>query len=120
MLDVVAARTLLERSRPRCHADGYPPEVRAAVLELAHHELDSGTSLNALSRSIGVNRSTLQYWLSRSAKLTGFVPVVVHHPEEPEVDMDTSPSSLILTSPAGFRIDGLTLDQAIYALRGLN
>jgi len=126
MLDVPAARALLERTRPTQPTQGYPAEVRPPVLELVRRELAEGINLNAIARSLGLNRGTLRYWLDHPAKSPGFVPVLLQ--PEPQVVTPvpaqlqptlTSPAGLTLISPAGFRLDGLNLDQAIHALSRL-
>jgi len=126
MLDVPAARALLRQTRPRRHADGYPPDVRACIVTLVRARLADGLSLNAVARELGVSRTTLRQWLSRSPEAPpAFVPVLVEQPAESAgppapASRSTPPIPLTLVSPSGFRLDGLTLDDAIVALRLLS
>lgn len=130
MLDVPAARALLRQTRPRRHADGYPSDVRACVVVLVRARLANGLSLNAVARELGVSRTTLRQWLDRSPQVPpAFVPVLVQQPPESAgppapasrpTPRAASSSPLALVSPSGFRLDGLTLDDAIVALRLLS
>ena len=121
MLDVPAARSLLRRTRPRCHAEGYPSEVRSSVAALVRRRLGEGVNLNAIARELGVNRGTLRRWLERTADFAPptFVPVVVQRSVSLEAEQVTVPTAMpiVLVSPTGFRLDGLTLEEAIHAHR---
>jgi len=141
MLDIPAARSLLQRTRPRRHAHGYPTEVHAPVVALVRAKLADGVSLNAIASELGVHGDTLQRWLARTpATEPAFVPVVVQQtlppaegvcpdaaPAQPQPTAAptpphpaTSSTRLTLTSPSGFRLDGLSMHDAIHALRQLS
>lgn len=123
MLDVPTAQSLLRRTRPRCHAEGYPSEVRSSVAELVRRKLGEGISLAAVARELDVNRGTLQRWLDRTTDSVAptFVPVVVQRTAFPEAEQVIVPTTtpIALVSPTGFRLDGLTLEEAIHVLREL-
>ena len=127
MLDIPTARTLLRQTRPRRHADGYPEDVRLRVTDLVRRRVGLGDGLTDIARELGANRGTLQRWLTAATQESpsGFVAVAVTAPPRPgPSSVSTWPSTrsepLVVTSPSGFRLDGLTVDEAILVLRGLS
>lgn len=132
MLNIPTARSLLRRTRPRRHADGYPADVRAQVVALAQTRVAEGRSVHAVARELGLHGSTLRRWLEPSlAAAPAFVSVTVEPAgvSRPGPDGATvveaagcpaSSGPLTLTSPSGFRLEGLGLDDAITALRRLS
>jgi len=125
MLDVSSARTLLRQTRPRRSADGYPSDVRSSVVALARTRLAEGERLSVLARGLELNRGTLQRWLQREDPVRpSFLSVVMETTPQPvtlagEDGPPQRPTVLALVSPTGFRLDGLSLDDAIHALREL-
>ena len=125
MLDVSSARTLLRQTRPRRHADGYPLDVRSSVVALARTRLAQGERLSVLARGLELNRGTLERWLQCEPPVRpSFFSVVVEPTSEPVAVVGDDgpprrPGALALVSPTGFRLDGLSLDDAIHALREL-
>lgn len=121
MLDVPTAQSLLRRTRPRCHAKGYPSEVRSSVAALVRCRLGEGVNLTVIARELGVNRGTLRRWLEHTADSVPptFVPVVVRPSVSLEAEQVTipMPTPIALVSPTGFRLEGLTLEDAIHTLR---
>jgi len=130
MLDVPTARSLLRATRPRRHADGYPAEVRAGVAALARTRLAEGLTCHAVAGELGIHGNTLQRWLdSTPRRAPCFLPVVLDAPvgstpqatvEATTPDRPASSVPLTLVSPSGFRLDGLSLDDAITALLRLS
>jgi hypothetical protein len=130
MLDVRSARSLLRRSRPRRHADGYPRDVRAQATRLARSLMASGQSRNGVAAQLGLHGDTLRRWLDSSdGEAPSFVSVLVAPPDsDVGVALDAPPAcqhnqptpGLTLTSPTGFRLEGLTLSEAVTALRRLS
>jgi hypothetical protein len=130
MLDVPTARSLLRETRPGRSADGYPPETRTQVTALARSLLASGQSRNAVAHQLGLHGGTLRRWLQLPvAEALSFVPVLVDErdpealgePDEAQFCLrGPSVPGLALTSPTGFRLEGLTLDDAVTALRRLS
>ncbi len=127
MLDIPTARSLLRETRPRRHADGYPDPVRVRVTALVRDRIADGHTLTAVANDLAVNRGTLQRWLALTPTETapGFVVVKVDPAgDSPSPGRHDGPSSpperLVLTSPGGFRLSGMTLDHAIDALRRLS
>jgi transposase-like protein len=130
MLDIPTARSLLRRTRPRRHADGYPLEVRAPVVALARRQLSAGLSMAAVARELGIHSNTLLRWLEAGPEdVPSFVPVVLESAAAPaappaancsEASRPMPLCALTLVSPAGYRLEGLSLDDAVAALRRLS
>ncbi len=109
-------RDLRRELAPRVRGPGrhYPDKLRARITRWARGQLDDGAGLRAVASALGVHRETLRRWTTDEddAPRLALVPV--------EVVADDPPGSTVsVVSPSGFRIDGLTLDEAIAALARL-
>lgn len=108
--------TTIERGRGRY----YPPALRARITSWARRRLASGDSVNAVAREVALHPTTLAAWLSASATLsksTALVPVEVV--VTPDRAPPTKATPVALVSPSGYRVEGLTLDDALRALTRL-
>lgn len=101
-----------ERGRGR----RYHPELRERVAAWARPRVADGASWHELARQLGLRVETLQSWCPQPmvapAIPTRLLPVRV-------VPEPTSPSALRVVSPSGFRVEGLSLTQAVAVLRML-
>lgn len=73
--------------------------------------------MNAVAREVALHPTTLAAWLSSSATLsksTALVPVEVV--VAPDRAPPTKATQVVLVSPSGYRVEGLTLDDALRAL----
>jgi hypothetical protein len=90
----------------------YAPELRARILLFAEARRDEGTSWEAIAAELGMSTETLRGWREADAGASrAMVPVRV-------VD-ETLPRGVSITSPSGYRIEGLTLQDATRVLREL-
>ena len=123
MLDVTHARSLLQQARPVHPQAGYPEAVRSAVVKLARTRLAEGHSVITLCRELDLNRTTLWRWLGEERETeSSFVPMLIEASPESEASplLEMEPTRLTLSSPTGFRLEGLSLDAAIHVLRQLS
>ena len=114
-------RILRRELAPRARGPGlhYPDELRGRIARWARRQLEDGASLGALASALGVHRETLRRWTAGAARPpTGAARPLALVPVEVVVD-EPPAGTLSVVSPAGFRIDGLTLDEAIAALSRL-
>ena len=87
----------------------YPEALRERIVRWARRQLAAGGTAAAATASLGIGRDTLRRWLAPES--TALVRVeVVDTPRAAEVSV---------VSPSGFRIDGLTIDEATAVLRRL-
>lgn len=92
----------------------YPDALRVRVARWARRQLDDGAALMVIAAELGLRRDTLRQWTTvpKPAATTAMVPV--------EIVADALRSAHVsVVSPNGFRIDGLTLDEAVAVLRRL-
>lgn len=100
------ARALVESNRPAVARDGYPPEVRRRVIDAAATAVGGGHTVASVASALGVAASTLNRWLGEQAAApTLFRPVRVQGSSAA-----SPPQPLTLTSPGGWRVEGLDLD----------
>jgi len=84
----------------------YPADVRGRVVAWMASERAGGRSWSALSDELGIPATTLMRWSS----LPRALPVVV------EAQRSSLSSVVSMVSPSGWRIEGVTLDQALALL----
>jgi hypothetical protein len=88
----------------------YPEPLRERARRWARQQLAAGATTAAVAASLGIGRDTLRRWIAPASTLA-LVPVeIVDAPRAAEV---------CVVSPSGFRISGLTLEDAIAVLRRL-
>ena len=92
----------------------YPGELKARVVAWARRELARGAAAGPTATAIALDPRTLNAWLETAAQhaSVSLIPVEVMPPP-------AARPSLAVVSPAGYRIEGLTLDEAIAVLRRL-
>ena len=88
----------------------YSREEREAIVEQVRRLRSEGMTMTAVVAEVGVSQMTLAKWLKAANPGPAFLPVVVAPTTPP-------PASLTLVTPAGYRIEGLTMD-ALLALLG--
>ena len=92
----------------------YPEDLRAEIIAVARAGRTAGRSVYRLAREIGVSAPTLIEWLRRPAR--GQLRQVAVAPAPITTTVPTSP---VLVTPYGFRIEGLDLAGLITVLRDL-
>ena len=90
----------------------YPAALRVRISSWARRELERGRSLRTIADALALHRETLRSWLTDATPSAPLVPVEV------VTDRDAA-RSFTLISPAGFRVEGLALDDAAALLARL-
>jgi hypothetical protein len=95
---------------------GYPPEFKALVVDYARSCREQGLVWKAIGERLPISITTARSWLQQAARPVpgALVPVVVVD-QEPVTLLD----ELVLTSPGGYRLTGINLEQATALLRSL-
>jgi hypothetical protein len=108
------ARRALARLGDRGRTTAIPGEVREVLVSYALEQRGRGKSWAAIAKALGVSSSGLIRW-SRGAvvRCEGAVPVEVR------VEQPSDGTAVTLVSPAGYRVEGLGVSEALAALREL-
>jgi transposase-like protein len=108
------ARRALARLGERGRTTTIPDEVRQILVAYALEQRERGQSWSAIAKALGVSSSGLIRWSKRRiVRCEGPVPVEVRVAEPSEG------LPVTLVSPAGYRIEGLGVSEALAALREL-
>lgn len=98
-------RSLIERHRDKVQKNaGYPEPVRQRVGAYARRRRQAGARWSELTAELGISSTTMSNWMRALPPEPTFLPVPVSTPPAP-------PQFLTVTSPAGWRIDGLSFSQ---------
>ena|ERR1700722_5151739 len=90
----------------------YSPDLKARIIEFAQSRRGEGASWAEVAGEVGIGFETLRRWcMSAKPKRRAMVPV--------RVVADREESTVSVVSAGGHRIEGLTLAEAIAALRAL-
>jgi hypothetical protein len=107
---------------------GYPDELKARMLAWARRRVAEGDSVNASASALELHPRTLGAWLGSRRGRTAPVrsrpdPVartsVSLVPVEVVATSTSVEPSIALVSPSGYRLEGLTVDDAVRALARL-
>jgi len=92
----------------------YPPELRARVVAWASRRHRAGASWEDIKEELGLQWDSVRRWCqdTNSVPVRALVPVRV-------VPTRAVERLVSVSSPGGFRIEGLTLDEAAQLLRAL-
>ncbi len=122
MTDIDAIIEDLKRRADRRTNSRYPEEFRQDAVRLVDRLRKAGWTQKRISSEIDVPWVTLRRWRSkrsttaRSETSESFRPVaIVEEPTAPEAETE----GVALVSPSGWRIEGLTVTQAVEAARRL-
>ena len=108
------ARRALARLGQRGRTTAIPDEVRQVLVAYALEQRERGKSWAAIAGALGVSSSGLIRWSRQGlARCEGAVPVEVR------VEEPSNGTAVTLVSPAGYRIEGLGMSEALAALREL-
>jgi len=107
-------RSFVQEHRPTHRNRGFSCAARQRVLSYVRERRQAGATWDGIAEEVGVSRTTLRSW-SRASEpaVASLVPVVVA--ETPSLPN----SSLCLTSPSGYRLEGLCIEEAIVVLGAL-
>jgi hypothetical protein len=108
------ARRALARLGERGRTTAIPAEVRELLVGYALEQRKRGRSWAAIGEALGVSSSGLIRWSQRSVtRREGAVPV------ELRVEEPSDGTGVTLVSPAGYRVEGLGVSDALVVLREL-
>jgi Transposase len=91
----------------------YSPELRARILAFAASRREEGSSWETIALELGLSTETLRNWRTADAPSGSHAMVPVH------VVAERERRSVSVVSLSGHRIEGLSLDDAVYVLRAL-
>lgn len=93
----------------------YPAELRGRILAWVERARDAGMSERTCGAALGLKPHRFEYWRKMAtrdaAEPHALVRVGVHDEPTPFV------SGLSFATPSGYRLEGLTMEQAIALLR---
>ena len=97
----------------------YSKELRAEIVEMAQAVGKQGLSRRAIANQLGMCTETLAHWLiaapkPRKRRRSRVVPVSVVE------DRPTRATSIVLETPSGLRIEGVSIAEAIQIARELD
>ncbi len=99
-------RSLIERHRNKVQKNaGYPEPVRQRVGAYARRRRQAGARWSELAAELGISSTTMSNWMRALPPEPTFLPVPVSTPTPPPQQFVT------VTSPGGWRIDGLSFSQ---------
>jgi hypothetical protein len=113
-------RVAIHRNRPPVPSQGYPLGLRQRVGRHARLRRAQGETWTGIGSSLGLGRSTVRNWAAAvefepEEPTSSMVPVLVAAEEQPVMEA----SEVVLVSPRGFRLVGLSVPAAIEALEQL-
>ena len=111
------------RKHTRCH---YPERFRQAVCSYTRERLCGGDQCSAICRELCLSPAIVKRWMrqrpetstGQQAGMFRAVAVVREEPR-PRIENIFGASSCSLTTPTGYRVDGLGVEQVVYVLREL-
>lgn len=107
---------LLKRFRREAKArpnQKYPEELRRMAAKYARRRVTAGAAIASIAKELGVAEQSLRNWMGTDSDFRR-VQVIESVPAE---QSDTG--TLVLTSPSGYRLEGLDMDSAFQLLRTL-
>lgn len=125
-------RRWIEQERPG-RGRKYTPALRRRILAFVDESKRSRMSVREISEAIGVARDTIVGWLREPAMLSEAPTVPLEVPLDLAVEsvskalvpVEVTPSTVqlgagvALVTPSGFRLEGLSLEQAFALVREL-
>jgi hypothetical protein len=100
------ARDLKRAMGQRGRGRPVPKEVRGAALAYAQHRRSEGASQERIALELGVSQHTVSSWLRKEEARATSALVPVHVVDGPPVVA----RAVIITTPLGLRIEGLTIE----------
>lgn len=90
-----------------------PPGLRDEIVVWARKQRAEGLVLGPIAAAIGLGESTLGKWLAPADGPGELRPVRV------SADVASGRTSLVVVTPEGYRLEGLSVDEAVDVLRRL-
>lgn len=109
-------RGLVRAAGPRGRGARFPDDVRRELIAFARSRRHDGIGVRRIAAATGVSTESIRRWTQRKESRSAareLVPVEVRA-DVPRSDLRRV--ALSVSSPTGYRIDGLTFEQAVVAL----
>lgn len=92
-----------------------PEELREEVIRYASERRRCGDGVCRIARALGVSPESIRRWTTPGTmrQTRALVPIVVRD------DRQAAPEAVTVTSPGGYRVEGLTVVSAAALLRAL-
>lgn len=103
--------------RTRRRRRHFTPEERSRLTREAHRLRSSGLTLQATAKELGVVPSSLRLWMMKHPPTPTLRPVRLVPPADPSPGPLAAQTSV--TTPDGFRFDGLTIESALVLVEKL-
>ncbi len=97
-------------ARERGRGKPYPAALRERATRWARRQAAGGASLRDIATTLGVHGESVRRWLLVGPTASPLVPVEV-------VGEPAAPDTLVVVSPSGFRVEGLSVAAAAALLR---
>ena len=113
----IRARVLeiIQGAKPgRCR---YPQDLKEAAVEYARKRRSEGAMVKAICQELGLRHWTLHKWLRSGQE--EFLPVKVKGATVPARSIPAA-GMPVLTTPGGYRVDGLHVDELLFVLHHLD
>jgi len=111
------ARVAIEQMGGRGRTTRIPEEVREAVMAYVEQARSAKVSWDEIAATVGLSKTVLARW-QRATRRPGangrLVPVTVGHDHVGEAN-----GTLVLATPSGYRLEGLSIGNAVEILRAI-
>ncbi len=95
----------------------YPEPLRREATALAREALVAGVSLSGVAASLGIGALTLSRWLQSSDRPASLRKVEIL--ESSVASREGHSAGVVVVTPGGYRVEGLTVSQVAELLRTL-
>lgn len=93
-----------------------PDDVREVVLEYTREQRAAGVRWREIAARVGLSTTVLTRWSRQPPPANRLlVPISVT-----DDDSDTAGDGPAITTPSGYRIEGIDVDEIVYVLRALS
>ena len=99
-------------SREAGRGKRYPESLQARAVAWLQRQVAAGESIGGVAKAIGIRAETARRWLQAASQTTAAPQLVAV-----EIVSASSNREFSVVSPSGFRVDGLTFEQAATLLR---
>lgn len=110
----VQLRDGIAQHRPVAARSGFPPELKAAVVQFARRQRAVGQTWRVIADSLGLSTKALRDWCAPEKAAT--MLAVQLRPDEISL---RNHNSVALVTPRGFRVEGLDLAELAQLLERL-
>ena len=105
---------IIQGAKPgRCR---YPRDLKEAAVDYGRRRRSEGATVKAICQELGLRHWTLHKWLRSGQER--FLPVKVKKATVPTRSIPGA-GAPVLTTPGGYRVDGLHVDELLFLLHHL-